>query len=110
LAVAELCDNNIAAAKAALAEVKGADADYLRAIIANREGNTAEEYIMLRLRLKEGLILDELLSLYGEEVVKPIKEKAPLLAKQGLVNYDEKTISLTKKGFLLSNAVISQFL
>lgn len=42
LAVAELCDNNIAAAKAALAEVKGADADYLRAIIANREGNTAE--------------------------------------------------------------------
>lgn len=42
LAVAELCDNNIAAAKAAIAEVKGADADYLRAIIANREGNTAE--------------------------------------------------------------------
>ncbi len=42
LAVAELCDNNIAAAKAALAEVKGADADYLRAIIANREGNAAE--------------------------------------------------------------------
>ena len=42
LAVAELCDNNIAAAKAALAEVKGADADYLRAIIANREGNTTE--------------------------------------------------------------------
>ena len=38
LAVAELCDNNIAAAKAAIAEVKGADADYLRAIIANREG------------------------------------------------------------------------
>lgn len=42
LAVAELCDNNIAAAKAAIAEVKGADADYLRAIIANREGNTTE--------------------------------------------------------------------
>ena len=42
LAVAELCDNNIAAAKAAIAGVEGAEADYLRAIIANREGNTAE--------------------------------------------------------------------
>ena len=86
--------------------------DFIKGVspIYDGEGNTAEEYIMLRLRLKEGLILDELLSLYGEEVVTPIKEKAPLLAKQGLVNYNEKTISLTKKGFLLSNAVISQFL
>ena len=39
LAVAELCDNNIEGAKAAIAEVKGADADYVRAIIANREGD-----------------------------------------------------------------------
>lgn len=39
LAIAELCDNNIEAAKAAIANVKGADADYVRAIIANREGD-----------------------------------------------------------------------
>ncbi len=39
LAVAELCDNNIEGAKAAIANVKGADADYLRAVIANREGD-----------------------------------------------------------------------
>lgn len=39
LAVAELCDNNVEGAKAAIAEVKGADADYVRAIIANREGD-----------------------------------------------------------------------
>lgn len=42
LAVAELCDNNLEAAKEALAEVKSADADYLRAIIANREGDVAK--------------------------------------------------------------------
>lgn len=39
LAVAELCDNNVEGAKAAIADVKGADADYVRAIIANREGD-----------------------------------------------------------------------
>ena len=39
LAIAELCDNDIEAAKAAIANVKGAEADYVRAIIANREGD-----------------------------------------------------------------------
>jgi hypothetical protein len=48
LAVAELCDNNIEAAKAAIAEVKGADADYIRAIIANREGETEKAVAYLK--------------------------------------------------------------
>lgn len=48
LAIAELCDNNIEAAKAAIAEVKGADADYVRAIIANREGDTAKAVAYLK--------------------------------------------------------------
>ncbi|MBQ1213446.1 MAG: hypothetical protein IIX81_00270 [Tidjanibacter sp.] len=48
LAVAELCDNNIEAAKAAIAEVKGADADYIRAIIANREGGTEKAVAYLK--------------------------------------------------------------
>lgn len=74
------------------------------------EGNDAEEYIMLRLRLTEGLDLNELSSLYGENAIKRIKEKAPFLKEHGLVNYDETTLSLTKKGFLLSNSVISSFL
>ena len=48
LAVAELCDNNIEGAKAAIAEVKGADADYIRAIIANREGETEKAVAYLK--------------------------------------------------------------
>ena len=78
--------------------------------IYDGEGNTAEEYIMLRLRLRDGIDLIELSALYGDEYLNVIKEKAPLLAKQGLVSYDEKTLSLTKKGFLLSNSVIAEFL
>ena len=48
LAVAELCDNNIESAKAAIAEVKGADADSIRAIIANREGETEKAVAYLK--------------------------------------------------------------
>lgn len=48
LAIAELCDNNLEAAKAAIAEVKGADADYVRAIIANREGDTDKAVAYLK--------------------------------------------------------------
>lgn len=48
LAVAELCDNNVEGAKAAIAEVKGADADYIRAIIANREGDVEKATAYLK--------------------------------------------------------------
>ncbi len=48
LAIAELCDNNIEAAKAAIAEVQGADADYVRAIIANREGDADKALAYLK--------------------------------------------------------------
>ena len=48
LAVAELCDNNVEGAKAAIAEVKGAEADYLRAVIANREGDADKAVAYLK--------------------------------------------------------------
>lgn len=48
LAIAELCDNHIEGAKAAIADVKGADADYVRAIIANREGDTEKAVAYLK--------------------------------------------------------------
>ena len=48
LAVAELCDNHVEGAKAAIADVKGADADYIRAIIANREGDADKALAYLK--------------------------------------------------------------
>ncbi len=52
------------------------------------DGGDKEEYIMLRLRLK----------------------KAPLLKKQGFINFENNSISLTEKGFLLSNSIISELI
>ncbi len=73
-------------------------------------GGDAEEYIMLRLRLKKGLDLIELKNLYGSEPYEKIKEKAPFLKEKELVNYENNTISLTGKGMLISNAVISELI
>ena len=57
LAVAELCDNNLEGAKEALKGVKFADADYLRAVIAIKEGdaNDAISYLQKAIKAKPEL-------------------------------------------------------
>ncbi len=74
------------------------------------DGGSCEEYIMLRLRLKDGFSLSELKKLYGENSADLIIEKAPFFKEQGLVLYDGENISLTEKGYLLSNSVIAEFI
>ncbi len=60
-----------------------------------------EEYSMLRLRLKEGLMLSRV-----PELRTDIEKKLPLLLREGYVNYDGNILSLTPKGFLVSNQII----
>ncbi len=60
-----------------------------------------EERSMLRLRLKEGLDLSETGSHKAE-----IEKKIPHLIKAGYAEYDGRFVSLTAKGFLMSNSVI----
>ena len=60
-----------------------------------------EEYSMLRLRLKEGLDLQRVHEHRGE-----IEKKLPSLLKAGYIEYDGNIVSLTRKGFLMSNSVI----
>lgn len=56
-----------------------------------------KEYAMLRLRLKEGLDISQ-----HPEII----SKTPELLKSGYINFDGKKISLTAKGYLMSNSVI----
>lgn len=74
------------------------------------DGGDEEEFIMLQLRLKQGLDLNELKSKYGETPLKRIIKKAPFLKEQGLIDFNGNKISLTEKGFLLSNTVIAEFI
>lgn len=67
------------------------------------DGNAGsfEEYAMLRLRLSEGLNLNDVKT-KKDAIIK----KIPPLIKAGYVNFDNETVSLTEKGFIVSNSVI----
>lgn len=60
-----------------------------------------EEYAMLRLRLAEGLNLSDVENHRGELV-----KKITPLEKAGYIKFDGENISLTARGFLVSNSVI----
>lgn len=71
------------------------------------KGGDEEEYIMLALRLCEGLNFEKFSEIFGHPIPENIKKKAVELQKHGLVNVTENEISLTVDGFLVSNSVIS---
>lgn len=79
-------------------------------VIDEGSGGEKEEYIMLALRLKEGLVFDR----YKERFCEPVSDKmlqtAQLLAKKGFVRSTPSSLSLTVKGFLVSNSVIGYLL
>ncbi len=74
------------------------------------DGGDEEEYIMLALRLTEGLIFENFKNRFGHSLPESILNKADSLQKHGLIKIDDKSISLTVKGFLVSNSVISSLI
>ncbi|MBP3309526.1 MAG: radical SAM family heme chaperone HemW [Ruminococcus sp.] len=60
-----------------------------------------EEFSMLKLRLREGLNLNDVSS-HREQ----IEKKIPDLLKAGYISFDGNNIALTPEGFLMSNSVI----
>ena len=73
-------------------------------------GGDEEEYIMLALRLSEGLVFDEYEKRFGKPVPETVIKKARELQKHGLLIVEDNSISLTVKGFLVSNSVISSLI
>lgn len=73
-------------------------------------GGDEEEYVMLRLRLKKGIVFSEFSKRYGKELSSEIIKKAKLFEKQGLIRVTDESISLTRAGFLLSNTIISELI
>ncbi|MFK7846739.1 MAG: radical SAM family heme chaperone HemW [Rhodothermales bacterium] len=66
----------------------------------------ANEYIMLRLRTRDGLDLDVLSSVYGTQLPDPILH--PLL-NDGLATVDGHILSLTDRGLLVCDAITAKF-
>lgn len=73
-------------------------------------GGDEEEYIMLALRLSEGLVFDNFKRRFGKDISEDLIRKAKELERHKLVKYTNKSISLTVDGFLVSNSVISNLL
>ena len=65
---------------------------------------------MLALRLTEGLEKNKYKERFGKDIDEGLIKKAHTLEKQGLVTVNTDRISLTVKGFLVSNSVISYLL
>ena len=90
--------------------------EYLSDFQTKKEAETldceekAYEYVMLRLRLKEGFSLVEYKNLFGKDFLATRYSEIQELCKNGYVIIDNDRISLTEKGFYVSNIILSDLL
>ena len=73
-------------------------------------GGGWEEYAMLRLRLSDGLDVNELSEKFPDSPWEEILENAKPYEKPGLLKTEGTKIKFTPKGFLLSNALTAEIL
>lgn len=89
------------------------DIEYFKAgkePIADGSGGDEDEYIMLRLRLADGIIFEDFRKRFNRDFDKTIIEKARAFEEKRLIKITDKSISLTRDGFLLSNYIISELI
>ncbi|MBR5234486.1 MAG: radical SAM family heme chaperone HemW [Clostridia bacterium] len=78
--------------------------------VYDTSGGDRDEYIMLRLRLSEGIIFEEFKNRFGIDFPAEIIKKALDFEKQGLMTVSVTGIALTTDGFLISNYIISELI
>ncbi len=78
--------------------------EHQKEIIEDASPDKLEEYVMLSLRLSEGMSLKRLSFLGGD--ARAVIAKAGKLASAGLALLDNGVLSLTDKGALVSNSII----
>ena len=83
---------------------------YADRITEESPGGDCEEFIMLALRLTEGLVFEEFIKRFGCPVPDRLIAAAKRLHAQGLCTVTDTSVKLTVRGFLVSNAVISYLL
>ncbi len=68
------------------------------------------EYIMLQLRLNQGLSLSKLKEIYAYDMVKEKKAILELFSSQNLIKQNDEKIYLTDKSRFISNYIISELM
>ena len=78
--------------------------------IADGDGGSEDEFIMLSLRLKSGLVFKEYDKRYGKALSPAFINKIKKYCEMGFMESDEKHVCFTPKGFLVSNSIISELI
>ena len=78
--------------------------------VSDGEGGSPEEFIMLALRLSEGLTEKRYKNRFGESIPEVYKNNAAKFSKLGFLEINSDGIRLMPKGFLVSNYIISEIL
>lgn len=78
-------------------------------VVQDGSGGDAQEQLMMRLRLREGIDLGWFARSFSLEL-EPMYKRAEFLQKHGLLELQKGRLFLTPQGFLLSNSVISDLL
>lgn len=79
-------------------------------IIDDGIGCTNEEYIMLRMRLTDGINSDEYEKVFDREAVKDFKRKTKKYIKADFMKESDNKIAFTTKGMLVSNTILADLL
>ena len=86
------------------------DEFYSGRVCDESSGGDSEEFIMLALRLNEGLVFERYRERFGEDIPDRLIKNAEQLQRAGLVSVTPSSLSLTLRGFLVSNSVIAYLL
>lgn len=68
------------------------------------------EYAMLNFRLAEGLNEDKVINRFGHSIPDEIYEKSKIFIDNGYMQKTGNSLSLTRKGFLISNTILAGIL
>ena len=74
------------------------------------DGDGSFEYVMLHLRLAMGIPLMEYRDNFGRDFLAGKQDKIEELCRSGYVELREDRLSLTERGFYVSNAIIAELL
>ena len=78
--------------------------------ICDGDGGSIEEYIMLGLRLSEGIGFERFYERFGTPLPEIYKKRASRFIAAGYTEVTDGYMRLTPKGFMLSNALIAEIL
>ena len=74
------------------------------------DGDIAYEYAMMRLRLSEGISLSDYKERFGMSFLSGRESLIDKFSRHGLISQDGDRLSLTERGFYLSNTILAEIL